>query len=204
MAGETVGAGSPGCNDRLPGRSAVGPAPEDVETLCLTARRRLHGGLELYQPALMLTGIAAVPACVPLPSCMHAMPECGGRFSILRRISGISRDEGDGFRNRASAVTRRVSTLGRPKLLSRHMGLPVARKSFRHRGRWTLLGAATTLSSAMTWSFSSRPAANSPTITPSYNKRSRRRIILAARSSGSSPRFVSCSGPAGHPRLSFV
>jgi hypothetical protein len=111
--------------------------------------------------------LAAGDTTVGSTPCMHAMPECGGRFSILRRISGISRDEGNSSPDQGSAVIRRISTLGRPKLLSKHKSLPVARKSFRHHGRCTLLGAAATLRSTMTWSSTSRPAVNSPTITPS-------------------------------------
>ena len=56
--------------------------------------------------------------------------------------------EGTGHRR---GVTRRISTLGRPKLISRHKGSPVARKSLRLCGRCTALSGATTLSSAMTW-----------------------------------------------------
>jgi hypothetical protein len=55
----------------------------------------------------------------------------------------------DGSRHQALAVMRRISTLGRPRLISRHKGLPVARKSFRHRGRCTSLSAPATLSSAL-------------------------------------------------------
>jgi hypothetical protein len=37
-------------------------------------------------------------------------------------MSGMQADEADDFRDPACAVTRRISTLGRPKLVSRHRG----------------------------------------------------------------------------------
>jgi hypothetical protein len=39
-------------------------------------------------------------------------------------MKGIAGDERDGSRDQGWAVTRRISTLGRPKLISRHLGLP--------------------------------------------------------------------------------
>ncbi len=59
-------------------------------------------------------------------------------------MKGISGDEGDGCRDQVWAVTRRISILGRPKLISRHSGLPVARKSFWHCGMCASRSAATT------------------------------------------------------------
>jgi hypothetical protein len=42
---------------------------------------------------------------------------CGGSFSSLRRIRGISGDEGNVSRDQAWIATQRISTLGRPKLI---------------------------------------------------------------------------------------
>jgi hypothetical protein len=50
----------------------------------------------------------------------------GGCF--LRRMSGISGDEGDNSHDQACAVRRRISTLDWPKWIGSHEDLSVARE----------------------------------------------------------------------------
>jgi hypothetical protein len=62
------------------------------------------------------------------------MPVCDVKV-FLKADEPDSGDEGDGFRDQGwvtehakAAVTQRISTWGRPKLISRHRDLLVARK----------------------------------------------------------------------------
>jgi hypothetical protein len=93
-------------------------------------------------------------------------------------MEGISGNKGDvldrawasehlkeGTEHAKEGVARRISTLGRPKLISRQRGLPVARQSFRHYGTCTSLSARTTLTARMTLSSTRRSAVYSPIIT---------------------------------------
>jgi hypothetical protein len=68
-----------------------------------------------------------------------------------RDQASASEHASEGTGHAKEGVTRRISTLGRPKLIGRDSDWPIARKSLRLCGRCTSLSGATTLSSAMTW-----------------------------------------------------
>ncbi len=59
------------------------------------------------------------------------------------------RDQGDGFRDQAWMVIRRIAALDQPKLVGLHRGLAVAHTSFRHYGTGTSLSAQAILSSTV-------------------------------------------------------